>query len=92
MILQMSGAAEGQSGEGGVSGYSSYVITIDGISTVFSNPVRLSGSTVAAEAPDTPDQIPGAVQVRCGLVIVIISIALLSSLSLLPFSVLFLHP
>lgn len=73
MILQMSGAAEAQSGEGGVSGYSSYVITIDGISTVFSNPVRLSGSTVAADTPDTPDQMPGAVQVRCGLCIKLLS-------------------
>lgn len=29
-------------GEGAINGYSSYVITIDGISTVFPNPVRLS--------------------------------------------------
>ncbi|KAK3858665.1 hypothetical protein Pcinc_035171 [Petrolisthes cinctipes] len=62
----MTSASAPQGSEGSVGGYSSYVITIDGISTVFSNPVRLSGSTVAADSPDAPDQIPGAVQVITG--------------------------
>ncbi|XP_069978175.1 zinc finger protein 64 [Penaeus vannamei] len=57
------GSASTQTNDGTVNGYSSYVITIDGISTVFSNPVRIAGSTVSTE---TGEQIPGTVEVITG--------------------------
>lgn len=57
------GSASTQANDGTVNGYSSYVITIDGISTVFSNPVRIAGSTVSTE---TGEQIPGTVEVITG--------------------------
>ncbi|XP_045129089.1 transcription factor Sp1-like [Portunus trituberculatus] len=39
----VAGGSVASGGDGAINGYSSYVITIDGISTVFPNPVRLSG-------------------------------------------------
>ncbi|KAK8736690.1 hypothetical protein OTU49_004594 [Cherax quadricarinatus] len=59
----VSAGAGTQGGENSVNGYSSYVITIDGISTVFSNPVRLTSNTVATEAGDP---LPATVQVITG--------------------------
>ncbi|XP_042214899.1 uncharacterized protein LOC121861307 isoform X2 [Homarus americanus] len=65
-LISQSAVAAGagtQGNENSVNGYNSYVITIDGISTVFSNPVRLAGNTVTTE---TGDPLPGTVQVITG--------------------------
>ncbi|XP_069175244.1 uncharacterized protein [Procambarus clarkii] len=59
----VSAGAAAQGSENSVNGYSSYVITIDGISTVFSNPVRVAGSGVTTE---NGDSLPGTVQVITG--------------------------
>ncbi|XP_071539602.1 uncharacterized protein [Panulirus ornatus] len=64
-LISQSAVAGGTGSQGNenVNGYSSYVITIDGISTVFSSPVRLAGNAVTTE---TGDPLPGTVQVITG--------------------------
>ncbi|KAG0710986.1 hypothetical protein GWK47_021620 [Chionoecetes opilio] len=61
-VVTPGSAGDGGTINGGISGYSSYVITIDGISTVFSNPVRLS----PALSQQPGDTLPTPVQVITG--------------------------
>lgn len=61
-----SGGSVAGGGEAAINGYSSYVITIDGISTVFSNPVRLAGGSGGSSGSQQGDGLPAAVQVITG--------------------------
>ncbi|KAK7077487.1 Zinc finger, C2H2 type, partial [Halocaridina rubra] len=47
---------EHEGSDGNINGYNSYVITIDGISTVFSNPVHISESSASTETSDQPNE------------------------------------